>query len=94
VGEVEDGDTAVALARQHQPDLVLMDVMMPGIDGFEATRQIKQALPATKVGGPDQLARRLHAPRGIRERGRLVRGQARDRDEIAARDLECSSAEK
>jgi CheY-like chemotaxis protein len=49
VGEAEDGDTAIALARQYQPDLVLMDVMMPGIDGFEATRQIKQDLPDTKV---------------------------------------------
>jgi DNA-binding NarL/FixJ family response regulator len=49
VGEAEDGDAAVALARQHQPDLVLMDVMMPGVGGLEATRQIKQDLPATRV---------------------------------------------
>ncbi len=40
VAEAADGDTAVALTREHGPDLVLMDVRMPGSDGLEATRQI------------------------------------------------------
>ena len=40
VGEAGDGETAVALARQHRPDVVLMDIRMPGVDGLTATRQI------------------------------------------------------
>ena len=41
LGEASDGTEAVALARQHHPDVVLMDVRMPVQDGIEATRQIK-----------------------------------------------------
>jgi DNA-binding NarL/FixJ family response regulator len=42
LGEAGDGTQAVALARQHHPDVVLMDIRMPGQDGIEATRQIKE----------------------------------------------------
>lgn len=40
VGEASNGAEAVALARQHRPDVVLMDIRMPGTDGIEATRAI------------------------------------------------------
>ncbi|MFN8514944.1 MAG: response regulator transcription factor [Thermomicrobiales bacterium] len=49
VGEAEDARGALALALQLRPDLVLMDIDMPGEDGVAATRQLKAALPATIV---------------------------------------------
>lgn len=49
VGEAEDGRTAVKLACQLQPDVVLMDIAMPLLNGLEATRQIMQECPQVKV---------------------------------------------
>ena len=49
VGEASDGREAVARARDLRPDVVLMDVVMPGLNGFDATRMIREELPGTRV---------------------------------------------
>ncbi len=49
VGEAEGGAEGVQLAAQHVPDVALMDLVMPGMDGVEATRQLKQVSPRTQV---------------------------------------------
>lgn len=49
VGEASNGERAIALCQQLQPDVVLMDLMMPGMDGVTATKLIRERQPATQV---------------------------------------------
>jgi two-component system, NarL family, response regulator NreC len=58
LGEAEDGQAAIRLARELEPDIVIMDVAMPTTTGIEATRQIVASLPRIKV-----LALSVHADR-------------------------------
>lgn len=57
--EAADGARAIALARSHRPNLIFMDVMMPGMDGFQATRKLQaerstQGIPVIIVSGNRQ----------------------------------------
>jgi DNA-binding NarL/FixJ family response regulator len=49
VGEAADGETAMAVVRKLRPDIVILEVALPGVDGLETTRQIRAELPEIKV---------------------------------------------
>jgi DNA-binding NarL/FixJ family response regulator len=49
VGEAADGATAIGMVRELQPDIVIMDITMPEMNGLEATPEIKKALPTAEV---------------------------------------------
>ncbi len=62
VGVARNGKVALDLCHEHQPDAVLMDIRMPVMDGFEATRRIMAECPTrvvmlTAMRGPDVIAR-------------------------------------
>lgn len=51
IGEAENGETAIALTRELHPDVILMDVKMPVMDGAEATSRILAEMPGMKILG-------------------------------------------
>ncbi|MFU8924956.1 response regulator [Acinetobacter puyangensis] len=66
--EASNGADGVTLAKTEQPDLILMDVVMPGVNGFQATRQITRSLetkhiPVVIVSTKDQATDRLWGKR-------------------------------
>lgn len=66
--KAENGADGVALARQEQPDVVLMDIVMPGLNGFQATRQLTQSpetsqIPVIIVSTKDQETDRVWGER-------------------------------
>ncbi len=64
----ENGEQGVALAKKERPDLILMDIVMPGLNGFQATRQLSRdpetsAIPVIIVTTKDQETDRLWGQR-------------------------------
>ena len=74
-----DGRAAVAAAKKHRPDIVLLDISMPGINGFQAAQQIAECCPDVKVlmmtchGEPDYIDEAFRrGARGWVEKSRAV----------------------
>ncbi len=65
IGEAANGAEAVRLAQQLEPDVVLLDMEMPVLDGYEAATQIKSSLPRCRV-----IALSIHEDLASRERAR------------------------
>ena len=78
VGEVSDGLEAVQRARELQPDLILLDVGLPGINGIEVARRIRELSPRTKIlfvseGSSPDVAK---AALGTGARGYVIKSDA------------------
>lgn len=94
VGEAADGHEAVRIAEEQRPDVVLMDLSMPGLGGVEATRSIVADLPGVAVlvlsmhEGADSVVAALRAG----ARGYLVKGATKDEIARAMREVASGGA--
>lgn len=79
IGSVADGASAVETTRTQQPDVVLMDLSMPIMDGIEATRQISASFPLDACRGSDLVLGQTEDPRGTAHRRDRISAQARRR---------------
>ena len=93
VGEAKNGVEALRLAKATSPDVIIMDLSMPGMDGVEATRQIHEAVPAAKILILTTFGTSADVARALREgaSGALVKDA--DDDELV-RAIRCVAAGK
>lgn len=89
VAESERGDEALVLARQHHPDVVILDIRLPGLGGVEVARPLREDLPATRIliltaYDYDQYVRALFA---IGVEGYLLKNATGEELIAAVRDL-------
>ena len=82
--EAEDGEAGLTAAAEHRPDLILMDIQLPGLDGYEATRRLKAdaALRAIPV-----IAVTAHASSGAEDKARAAGCDAYIAKPISPRQL-------
>jgi len=75
IGEAADGREAIDQARQLQPDVVVMDINMPHLNGIEATRQILAESPQTRILALSIHSGKRYVRRDARSRGRRLSAQ-------------------
>jgi DNA-binding NarL/FixJ family response regulator len=87
VGEVEDGLTAVRMATDLEPELILLDLGLPKLDGMEAARRIRKAVPESKILFVSQQSSKeiVQEAVALGARGYVVKAHAR-RELLAAID--------
>ena len=84
VGEARDGLATVALARELAPDIIIMDISMPGLSGVEATRQVHKEKPETKIIGLSMHAAKRYVQEMYRAGARGYLLKDCDFDELMA----------
>jgi DNA-binding NarL/FixJ family response regulator len=91
VGEVQDGFNAVRLAKSLQPDVILLDIGLPGLNGMEAARQIRELVPsATMVFVSQESSREVVAEAlGTGASGYILKARAEQDLLIAIKSVRC-----
>ena len=94
VGEAPDGETAVALAERRRPDVVIMDLRMPGMDGLEATEEIVKRVPDTRVLVFTAYSERSLLARGLESGARATSSRRRHTSCSSARSRRSPAARR
>jgi DNA-binding NarL/FixJ family response regulator len=94
VAETSSGEEAVEIARDKRPDIILMDVNMTPINGFDATRQIRKFLPASKIIGVSMHSMPAYAKRMLQLGGMGYVTKNSSKDEMITAILEVHNGRK